>query len=105
MRAYFDYHYDSYCDNLKDNDLNEYRMNKMHDPYDIYPNIFKNTHLENSWRNMLVNIPDVRDEDGKLIMPHEYRSKMKDGTIVMVNGYLKLYVFYFPQNFFFKKRY
>jgi hypothetical protein len=68
-------------------------MNEMHDPNELYPSILKNTCLEKSWRSLLVNVPDVRDQHDELIMPHEYGSKLKDGTIVMINAYLKLFFF------------
>lgn len=31
-------------------------------------------------------VPDVRDEDGSLITPDEYREKIKNKSIVMVNA-------------------
>ena len=43
-------------------------------------------------------IPNVRDGKGHLIMPREYESTLKNGSIVIVNIHLKLYVF--EQNLF-----
>ena len=38
-------------------------------------------------------IPNIRDGKGHLIMPREYESTLKNGSIVIVNVHLKLYVF------------
>lgn len=37
-----------------------------------------------------VYIPNVRDENGKLITPDQYDKKLIDGTVVSVTVYLKL---------------
>ena len=66
-------------------------MNQMHDPYQVYPNIFKESPLEKTWRNSPVNVPNIQDGNDQIIFPHEYRSKLKDNIVVMVNVYLKLY--------------
>ena len=43
-------------------DLVEYHMNRMRDPYQLYnPSIFKDTCLEKTWNDSLVNVPNVRD--------------------------------------------
>lgn len=56
---------------------------------------------ETSYLDVLVSVPNVRDGDGRLIMPHEYQSKLKDRSVVMVNAFLKLYVFiYLLKKFF-----
>jgi hypothetical protein len=62
----------------------------MPDPLDVYPGVFKGTHLEKKWKDFFIPIPNVRDGDGRLIMPYEYRSKLTDKSIVMLNVYLKL---------------
>ena len=62
----------------------------MSDPQEIYPHIFKMTQFEDSWENIILNVPNVQDGDGRLIMPHEYRSTLKNESIVMVNVSLKL---------------
>lgn len=64
----------------------------MPDPLELYPGIFKGTHLEETWKDFFISIPNVRDGDGQLIMPYEYRSKLKDKSIVMLNIQLKLCV-------------
>src|SRR5882762_5108978 len=73
----------------------QYRIKNMHDPRQIYSDIFKGTSLEGTWRDSVINVPNIRDGDGRLIMPHEYRKKLKDGFFVMVNTYMKMYVFFF----------
>ena len=45
-------------------------------------------------KDFFVIVPNVRDGDGCLIMPDDYGSKLENGSIVMVNVHLKLYVFY-----------
>jgi hypothetical protein len=39
-------------------------------------------------------IPNIRDGNGHLIMPHEYEDKLEDGTIVMINVELRMYVLF-----------
>ena len=65
-------------------------MRKLSDPREIYPTVFKNTPFEDSWGNIILNLPNIRDGNGRLVMPHEYRSTLKNDSIVMVNVYLKL---------------
>jgi hypothetical protein len=65
-------------------------MKKMPDPGDVYPYIFNTTEFRETWKDLLVNVPNVRDGDGRLILPHEYRSKLEDETVVVVNSYLTL---------------
>ena len=45
------------------------------------------------WNDISLTIPNVRDSDGCVIMPNKYESKLKDGSIVIVNVHFKLYVF------------
>jgi len=40
--------------------------------------------------NSSINVPNVRDSNGALIMPDEYEQKLDTGSIIMVNVYLKL---------------
>lgn len=42
--------------------------------------------------NMSIPFPNIRDGDGRLIMPNEYKSRLEDGSIVIVNASLRLYV-------------
>jgi len=37
-------------------------------------------------------IPNIRDGNGRLIMPHEYEDKLEDQTVVMVNVGPRMYV-------------
>ena len=41
---------------------------------------------------MSIPFPNIRDGDGRLIMPNEYKSRLEDGSIVIVNASLRLYV-------------
>ena len=61
----------------------------MPDPHDIYSAALGASDTSQSF----VHIPNVRDGDGDIILPQDYKLKLKDNTIVMVNVYLKLYVF------------
>ena len=70
-------------------------IRRMPDPAQIYPDIFHRTSLEKTWRNSFFTVPNVRDGDGRVVMPYEYRSQLKDGSVVMLNVYLKVYVFFF----------
>ena len=40
--------------------------------------------------NSSINVPNMRDGNGALIMPDEYEQKLDMGSIIMVNVYLKL---------------
>ena len=40
---------------------------------------------------VIVHNPNIRDGDGVLIPTTEYGNKLKNGTILMVEGYMKLY--------------
>ena len=50
--------------------------------------------FERTYLDVLVSTPNIRDGKGRLIMPHEYRLKLKDRSVVMVNAFLKLYVYF-----------
>jgi hypothetical protein len=69
-------------------------MSDILDPSQFYPCIFKGTYLEEKWRDVFISIPNICDGEGWLILPYEYRSKIKDRSIVMVNVQLKLYIFF-----------
>jgi hypothetical protein len=60
----------------------------MPDPEDIYSTILGNADVSNS----TVHIPNIRDGNGDIITPAEYEKRLVDGSIVMINVYLKLYV-------------
>jgi hypothetical protein len=78
-------------------DKKQCRMRDMPDPSHLYPTVFKKTYLNTTWEDHFINLPNIRNNDGQLIMLHEYRSKLKDGSVVMVNVYLKLYVFFYEK--------
>jgi hypothetical protein len=59
----------------------------MPDPEDIYSTILGVTDISNS----SVCIPNIRNGNGDIISPAEYEKKIEDGSIVMVNVFLKLY--------------
>ena len=61
----------------------------MPDPHDIYSAALGASDTSQSF----VHIPNVRDGDGNIILPQDYKLKLKDNAIVMVNVFLKLYVF------------
>ena len=58
----------------------------MPDPQGIYKTTLGHADLSKSW----LDIPNVRDSNGALIMPEEYDDKLTADTIVMVNVYMKL---------------
>jgi hypothetical protein len=58
----------------------------MADPDDIYSSTLGTVDTSNS----TVEIPNVRNGDGNLITPDEYKLRIEDGSIVMVNVSLKL---------------
>jgi hypothetical protein len=57
----------------------------MPDPEDIYSSL-----LGAHTNTCLLDIPNVRDGNGKLISPSEYEENPKPGTVVMVNMYMKM---------------
>lgn len=60
----------------------------MPDPEDIFSGALGAADTSQSF----VHIPNIRDGDGALILPQNYRD-ITDRSIVMVNIYLKLYVY------------
>ena len=62
----------------------------MPDPEDIYSSALGASDTSQSF----VHIPNVQDGDGNIILPQDYDLKLRDNAIVMMNVYLKLYVFY-----------
>lgn len=70
-----------------------YSIAKMPDPNQIYASMFQNTDLRTTLTNSFLIVPNIRDGDGQLIMPYNYRSKLTSESIVIVNAYLKLCVF------------
>jgi hypothetical protein len=69
-------------------DPNNYKMNvsAMPDPEDIFSTTFGAADTSNSF----VYVPNVSNTDGSAIRPHEYETKLYDGSIVMVNVLLKM---------------
>ena len=57
----------------------------MPDPEGIYSSL-----LSAHTNKCLLDIPNVRDGNGKLINPMEYRENLKPGAVVMVNVYMKM---------------
>ena len=58
----------------------------MPDPDGIYSSTLGVADVSKSF----IDVPNVRDGNGTLITPDEYERKLDDGTVVMVNVYLKL---------------
>ena len=46
-----------------------------------------------SLRDSFPFIPNIRDEDGHLIMPDKYEDELKDGGLIMLNVRPRMYVF------------
>ena len=65
-------------------------IRSMPDPLDIYSSTLGASDTSQSF----VHIPNVKDGDGNIILPQDYDLKLPDNAIVMMNVYLKLYVFY-----------
>jgi hypothetical protein len=61
-------------------------VKSMPDPEEIFSSILGAADTSQSY----VNIPNIRDSDGNIILPYDYEKKLHDGSIVMVNVYLKL---------------
>jgi hypothetical protein len=61
-------------------------IRSMPDPEDIYSSTLGSIDTSNS----TVEIPNIRNGDGNLIPPDEYKLRIEDGSIVMVNVSLKL---------------
>jgi hypothetical protein len=70
------------------NDSNEIKMKvtDMPDPEDIFSITLGAADTSNSF----VRNPNVRNNDGSIIRPHEYETKFIDGSIVMINASLKM---------------
>ena len=62
-------------------------IRNMPDPEDIYSTALRNADVSNS----SVFIPNIRDGNGDIITPIDYEKKLEDGSIVMINAFLKLY--------------
>jgi len=58
----------------------------MPDPDSIYSSTLGVADISKSF----IDVPNVRDGNGKLITPDEYERKLENGSVVMVNVYLKL---------------
>jgi|SRR5882762_7164318 len=66
------------------------RIKTMPDPENLFAAL-------EECKEYYVVVPNIRDVDGSIIMPDEYGSKLVNGSIVMVNVHLRLYVFLFFQ--------
>lgn len=71
------------------NETTNLNIRTMPDPEDLYATTLGAADVSTS----SVHIPNIRDNDGKIITPDQYDRKLEDGSIVMINVYLKLYVF------------
>jgi hypothetical protein len=67
-------------------DMTRLTIPSMKDPEDIFSS-------NEICKEFFVTVPNIRDSDGCLIMPDDYGNKLENGSIVMVNVHLKLYVF------------
>jgi hypothetical protein len=56
------------------------------DPKDVYAMTLGAADVTNSY----IYISNIRNSDGNLITPDQYKTKLEDGSIVMVNVSLKL---------------
>ena len=63
------------------------RISTMPDPENLF------TAIEEC-KELFIVVPNIRDGDGCIIMPDEYGKRLQNGSIVMVNVHLKLYVFF-----------
>jgi hypothetical protein len=72
------------------NDLT-FNIRSLADPEDIYSTTLGAADVSHSH----VHIPDVRNKNGDLVSPDQYDKKLEDGSIVMVDVYLKMYVLFF----------
>ena len=77
----------------KTNDDSNKHLNirSMPDPFEAYDLALGASDTSQSF----VHVPDIRDGDGELIPPQSYEAKLHDQTIVIVNVFLKVYVFLF----------
>ena len=68
------------------------RISYMRDPHGLLssPSLPSDTDIFSS--KYFINIPNIRDAEGDIIMPDEYKKILKNGSIVVVNVFLKLYV-------------
>ena len=61
-------------------------INQLPDPEGVYSRMTANVGTP-----VIVHNPNIRDGDGVPIPTTEYNNKLKNGTILMVEGYMKLY--------------
>lgn len=76
-------------DSEDNNETTNLNIRTMPDPEDIYSTTLGAADVSTS----SVHVPNIRDRDGKIITPDQYDKKLEDGSIVMINVYLKLYVY------------
>lgn len=73
-------------------DTNKISLNirSMLDPDEIYSTTLGAADVSHS----TMHIPNIQNGDGDLITPDQYEQALEDGSVVMVNVYLKMYVFF-----------
>jgi hypothetical protein len=59
----------------------------MPDPEDIYSMALGIADMS----NLSVHVANIHNGNGDIITPDEYEKRLEDGSIVMINVYLKLY--------------
>lgn len=70
--------------------VHNWTINDLPDPESRYKSLAEG----GTFSNHRINVPLVYDTTGKLIHPAEYRSKIPEGTLVVVRGVLKWYAQY-----------
>lgn len=51
------------------------------DPRHLYASLFAGASVD----DCMMNCPNIRDGDGRLVLPGEYTKYLKDGTVVLAN--------------------
>lgn len=84
-------------DDGPDNNTINIEIASMPDPEDVFSTTLGAADTSRSY----IRVPNIRDGNGDIIFPYEYEAKLHDGSIVVVNVSLKLFVLspYSPSNF------
>ena len=56
----------------------------MYDPENLLSTLFKIDEI--AVNKTFMNVPNIRDSKGHLIIPDEYKNKLNNGSVVVVNG-------------------
>jgi hypothetical protein len=75
-------------DESPNNDTINIDIASMPDPEDVFSTTLGAADTSHSY----IHVPNVRDGNGDIIFPYEYEDKLHDGSIVVVNVSLKLFV-------------